>query len=79
MSMRVHYQHGTFFSLTSKYQAFLFPDILTKMFHYFKVMFLGHWLALWKKFMVNNALRIEKTVSMTFNVLTALVSLFRSW
>jgi hypothetical protein len=42
-----------------------FSDNLTKTFYDFKIIFFGHSLALWKKSMVNNALRIEETVSMT--------------
>jgi hypothetical protein len=45
--------------------GYFFSDSLTKTFHYFKIIFLGHCFALWKKFMVNNALKIKKTVSMT--------------
>jgi hypothetical protein len=60
MCAPAHCQHEAYIGLTSKH-----PDNLTKTFHSFKIIFLGHCLAMWKKFMVNNALRIAKAVSMT--------------
>jgi hypothetical protein len=65
--VQAHCQHGGSIDLTSKHQAF-FSDSLRKTFHYFKIIFLGQCLALWKKFMMNNALRTEKNCQHDFNV-----------